>query len=216
MTTRLAALVDAIQNHDLDRIETRLRDDPALVNATTADGLSPLAIAIYWRNVAAQDALLAAGAAYPAPLAAARGDVARLAALAASDRGALAEWSADGWTPLHLAAHFGHAAACLFLLCHGADPKTRSRNGLANLPSHAAAAGNHTAVVALLLAAGTPPNERQHGGWTALHQAAQHANLEMVEMLLAAGADTHETNDEAKRAVDLVPPGEDALRDMLA
>ena len=216
MTTRLETLVAAIQNHDLDRLEAKLREDPALVNTTTADGMSPLAIAIYWRNSVAQDALLAAGAAYPAPLAAARGDVARLTALAASDPGSLAEWSPDGWTPLHLAAHFGHAAACLFLLCHGADPKTRSRNGLANLPCHAAAAGNHTAVVALLLAAGTPPHERQHGGWTALHQAAQHANREMVDMPLAAGADKSATNDEARRAVDLVPPGEDVLRALLA
>ncbi|MFN7953234.1 MAG: ankyrin repeat domain-containing protein [bacterium] len=215
MTATLDALVDAIKNRDAARLAALLGEDPGLVEAVTAEGMSPLVIAIYWRNPAAQEALLAAGAPYPAPLAAARGDAARLAALAGADPRSLAEWSADGWSPLHLAAHFGHAPACLWLLRHGADVRVRSRNGLANLPCHAAAAGNHTAVVGLLLAAGTPPNEPQHGGWTLLHQAAQHANRDMVELLLAAGADPGQTNDEAKRAADLVPSGQDVLRALL-
>lgn len=216
MNSALGELIDAIENRDETRLKRLLEAQPSLAAADPGEGMAPLVVAIYWRNDSAADALVAAGAPYPAPLAAARGDVARLTALAHRDPEALADWSADGWSALHLAAHFGHVDACLFLLRYGASPSVRSRNGLANLPVHAAAAGNHTAVVGILLAAGTGADERQHGGWTALHQAAQHGNEEMARWLLAGGADARLVNDEGKRPLDLVPAGHEALRRLLA
>lgn len=215
MNAALGELIDAIKNRDGARSSELLAAQPALASAIPTEGMAPLVVAIYWRNDSAADALVAAGAPYPAPLAAARGDVARLAGLAQRDPEALAEWSADGWSALHLAAHFGRGDACLFLLRHGAAPTVRSRNGLANLPIHAAAAGNHTPVVGILLAAGTDANERQHGGWTALHQAAQHGNEEMARWLLASGADAQLANDDGKRPLDLVPVEDAALRRLL-
>ena len=39
------------------------------------------------------------------------------------------------------------------------------------------------------VAAGADVNATQHGGYTPLHEAAQHGDVEMVELFLSAGAD---------------------------
>ena len=50
-------------------------------------------------------------------------------------------YSGDGWTPLHLAAFFGHARIIELLLAHRADVTARSRNSNGNTALHAALAG---------------------------------------------------------------------------
>jgi len=124
--------------------------------------------------------------------------------------------SPDGWTPLHLAAHYGHASLVAYLLAIGADPLARSANGLANLPVHAAAAGRHAGVIALLLAAGTPVDATQHGGYTALHAAANAGDLASLEVLLKAGADCRIKAENGQCALDFArSQGHSALIDRL-
>src|SRR5574341_693640 len=100
------------------------------------------------------------------------------------------EYREDGWTALHLAAHYGHEAIVKMLLAYGADPNARSNNDLANTPIHAAAAGGSKSLDALraLLANGADVNATQHGGYTALHAAAQNGDRAMVDLLLTRGA----------------------------
>ena len=57
-----------------------------------------------------------------------------------------------------------------------------------NMPLHAAAAGKHADIVKLLIDHGASVNARQHGGWTALHAAAQNGDVAMAAILIAAGA----------------------------
>ena len=52
----------------------------------------------------------------------------------------------DGWTPLHLAAFFGHLDAAARLLEAGASLAAVSRNSLTNTPLHAAVAGGRVEV----------------------------------------------------------------------
>jgi len=104
-------------------------------------------------------------------------------------------YSEDGWTPLHLAAHYGHLETARILLQHGADVLAVSRNAMVNYPLHAAVAGNHTGMVALLLDNGADVNKQQHGGWTPLHGAVNSGNLEMVKLLAESGADINAAND---------------------
>ncbi len=111
--------------------------------------------------------------------------------------------SPDGWTALHLAAHYGHASLAAYLLAVGADPLARSVNALENLPIHAAAAGRHAGIIALLLAAGTPVDTTQHGGYTALHAAANAGDLASLEVLLTSGADVNIKAGNGKSALDL-------------
>lgn len=81
------------------------------------------------------------------------GDLDNLRASLEKDANLLSSPSPDGWTPLHLAAHFGHSSLAAYLLAIGADPLAGSSSVLANLPIHAAAAGRHAGILALLLAA---------------------------------------------------------------
>jgi ankyrin repeat protein len=131
------------------------------------------------------------------------GDAQEIDRLLTSNRSLVGALSPDGWTPLHLAAHFGKTDAVRILLNKGALVKARSTNALQNLPIHAAAAGRHPAVIKLLIDHGSPADARQHGGWTPLHAAAQTGDLESAQALIEAGADVSARADNQQRPLDL-------------
>ncbi len=112
-------------------------------------------------------------------------------------------FSADGWTPLHLAAYFGHASIAEYLVEHGADVLARSQNAMANQPIHAAVAGKQSAMARWLIERGAEPDSKQHGGWTPLHAAAQNGDAELVAFLLAHGADKTFISDAGQTAASL-------------
>ena len=117
-------------------------------------------------------------------------DAERVHALLATDRSATDTYSADGWTPLHLAAFFGAHRAAQLLLTHGADPRRISRNSMANTPLHAALAGKHASVVKILLDGGADPR-LECQGYTPLAIAeggAFHEGATLVREALATGA----------------------------
>src|SRR5207245_6423156 len=89
----------------------------------------------------------------------------------------------EGFTPLGLAAFFGHPEAIKVLLEHGADVNLKLPSRFANTAVDAAVSGNRTEAVRILLAAGADPNPRSEGKPTAPPQAAQHGNLEVVRLL---------------------------------
>jgi ankyrin repeat protein len=111
----------------------------------------------------------------------------------------------DGWSPLHLAAHFGHYNAVELLLQNNADVHVRSENEMANTPLHAAAANknNRSEMIGLLLEHGANINEQQSGGWTVLHQAAHHNDPEMLLYYLGKGADPFIAKNDGKTPLEL-------------
>ena len=134
--------------------------------------------------------------------AAAVGDSERVRELLSVQPGAAADWSADGFTALHLAAFFGRETVAATLLERGADVSAVAKNPLRVQPLHSAAAGGHTAVARLLLEHGADPNARQEGGFVPLHAAAQAGNDELYELLLASGADQGAATDDGRTAAD--------------
>jgi uncharacterized protein len=134
--------------------------------------------------------------------AAAVGDTERVRELLSLQPDALADWSPDGFTALHLAAFFGRETVAATLLERGADVSAVARNPLRVQPLHSAAAGGHTAVARLLLEHGADPNARQEGGFVPLHAAAQARNDELYELLLASGADQDAATDDGRTAAD--------------
>lgn len=183
-------LFEAVKQGDSQRVAALLGAEPALLRERAPNGDSPLLTALYYRKPGIAALLIEHGADPSIFEAAALGDTTRLARLLDGDPASVNTYSHDGWTPLHLAAHFGQTEAARVLLTRGADASLRSTNALDNLPLHAAlAGGDNVALVTLLIESGSDVNARQHGGYTPLHEAAQNGYLGSAQRLLAAGAD---------------------------
>ena len=144
------------------------------------------------------------------------GDTDEVAALLSMDNRLTRTFDADGWSPLHLAAHYGHADVVSLLLHNNAPVDLRSANQMANTALHAALAGRRADVVPILLDAGADVNARQHGGWTALHAAAANGDRALVELLLSRGADAAIANDAGVTAAAIARDrGHGAIAELL-
>lgn len=97
-------------------------------------------------------------------------------------------------TPLSAAAT---VAMAQYLLDQGADPNH-------GCPLADAARGYRTAVARVLLRHGAEPNSLDYGGYAPLHRAVCSENVEMVELLLAHGADPGLRTRDGKSALWLV------------
>lgn len=112
-----------------------------------------------------------------------------------------------GWSPLHLAAHYGHLAVVKLLIEEGGDVNVRSRNKIGNRPLGAAVAGGQLEVVRVLLASGANVNATDVGGLTPLHLAVGEKRKDIADALIAAGAD-REAKDKNGRTPGQARPGD--------
>ncbi len=196
-------LFEAIRAGDVPAVQSILDTDPQLASATDDSGLPAIAVAIYHRKPDIAKLLEDRGAVLDVFSAAMAGRVEQVKQSLAADPASANSFSADGWTPLHLAAFFGCADCARALLDAGAKLNERSQNPMQNMPLHAAAAGRHADIVRLLLERGAWVNARQHGGWTALHATAQNGDIALAELLIAAGGDVKARADNNQSPLDL-------------
>jgi ankyrin repeat protein len=194
-----ADLVAAVKAGDVAGMEAMLARDPELA-AAHENGVSAVRIALYHRQPAALQALLAAQPPLDGLDHAALGWEDDLRRDLATDPGLVSRRSSDGFTALHYACFFGGAAAVAALLEAGADPHAVAESPPVR-PLHSAAAARDADAVRLLLEAGAEPNAAQAGGFTALHAAAHHDDEASASLLLRHGADPAVRNDEGADAV---------------
>ena len=177
----------AICEGDHATVESMVETRPDLASGQTDEGLPWALGAVYRGHPAIADLLLRHGAELDPFTAAALGRTDQLEVLI--DRGEVAPGarSPDGWTPLHLAAFFGHRDTAAMLLDRGADLAARSTNDLENTPLHAALAGGRGPVAELLVERGADVNAAA-AGLRPLDIAVGREDREMVEYLTRHGA----------------------------
>jgi ankyrin repeat protein len=196
------AFIDAIKAGEFDRVKAMVSDDPALIDARGRTGESAILTAVYHRQKEIVNLLVSRGAAMTLFEASAAGELERVERLL-EDRASINACSGDGWTPLHLAAFFGHARVVELLLAHHADVTARSHNANGNTPLHAALAGNHKMVAGLLIGAGCDVNASDAAGWRPLHLAAANNNIDAIKSLITQGADVNAANNDGKTPLTL-------------
>ncbi|KAJ8791301.1 hypothetical protein J1605_004348 [Eschrichtius robustus] len=86
-----------------------------------------------------------------------------------------------GYTPLHVASHYGNIKLVKFLLQHQADVNAKTKLGYS--PLHQAAQQGHTDIVTLLLKNGASPNEVSSNGTTPLAIAKRLGYISVTDVL---------------------------------
>jgi ankyrin repeat protein len=185
--------LQAAKDGDVETLRRLTSAEPAVITSVADSGETALMAALYRKQQAAVEWLVASGAPLDIFAAAALGRLDHLESLGAT---AVSTYSYDGWTPLHLAAFFGQREAAEWLVRAGADLNAVSRNALRNTPLHAAVAGGHVAVSLMLIEASADVNVRDAGGHTPFHIAAEAGYVPVAKALLARGADAHVVDSE--------------------
>jgi ankyrin repeat protein len=191
-------LFKAIQGDDVATVEALLGSDPALLDARSPEGLRPVTAATYSGATATLQALIDHGAELDIFDAAALGATDRLHDLLHRQPELAHTYSDDGWTPLHLAGHFGRTDSARVLLEHGADLGALSHNRNGNTALHAALAGRQEDTTKLLIERGADVTVTDAAGYTPLHLAAYEGNVALVGLLLDAGADPQARTADGK------------------
>jgi ankyrin repeat protein len=173
--------------------------------------VSPILEALYSGDSDKIDELVAGSPQLDVFEAAALGRTDRVRELLEEDSARANGWSPDGFTPLHLAAFFGHAETVALLLERGADAETVSRHEFVKVtPLHSAVAqegAEDVGTVNVLLERGAPVDAAVEGGHTPLHSAAANGNVPIVEALLSHGADPQASRNDGKTPLDLARQG---------
>ena len=201
-----------ITNGELSELQKLVAADKALAGSRNADGVSALMIAAYYRKTDMVRYLRGEVVDLDIFEAAALGEE-QLLRQSLRDKQLLDARSADGFTPLHLAAFFNQPDCVQILLEQGAQVNAIAANPSRVQPLHSAVACRSVEIVRLLLDHDAAVNARQHGGWTALQAAAKHGCMELVELLLQHGADPDQPADDGQTAKTM--SANDEIRDRL-
>ena len=158
---------ESVKGGDLPAVRARIAEDPSLLNQKNESGQTAYLLACYYRKPDVAGYLFSLNPELDVFTACVAGQSASVLKSINEDPALLESHSSDGWTPLHLAAFFGHKELAEAILERGAQVDARSTNAMQNTPLHAATAGRQVELMKLLLEHGANPDATQEGGWTA-------------------------------------------------
>ncbi|MEO7157946.1 MAG: ankyrin repeat domain-containing protein [Vicinamibacterales bacterium] len=197
------AFFDAIKAGRLDEVKSLAGADPLLLRARDSNGSSAILFAIYNGRKDVAEVLIAPGAPLDLFEASALNRVERIEEILRAEPQRVSEYAPDGFTPVALAAFFGHADVVRTLIAAGADVRAPARNAFKVQALHAAVAGRNLEIVMAVLEAGADPNAQQQAGFRPIDEAGSHANRALAELLIAHGADPRLRADSGKNAIEL-------------
>ena len=212
-------LMKALQAGDIQAFEGLIDAEPDLANAKNAQGVSILAMCAYYGRQPFVDLLLRKGAqagffealilGKEEPVKQSLGQHAELANTC----------SPDGFTPLCLAAFFGHKDLAEVLLSAGADINRASVNPMKVRPLHSAVASPNEArvldLVKFLVEHGADVNLTQESGWRPLHESVSRGHQSVVQYLLDHQADPNATGTDGRRPINMVPKDNPGIGEIL-
>ena len=196
-------LEEYIKTGNTSSLKELLEKEPALAKSRTSHQVSPLMLSCYFRQPQVTKMLLSYLQEISFFEAVAVGKFDIVAHMLYSDINIVNQVSEDGFTPLGLAAFFGHEEITRYLLLKGADPNSHSQNGFQVYPIHSATTANHSMIVKMLLEGGADVNVKQMSGVTPLHSAAHNGNIELLILLLEAGAEVKARMDDGRTPADM-------------
>ena len=199
----LDLLEEYIETGDGYALTDLLEAYPDLAVKQTSSKVSPLMLACYYKKPELASILLKYIQEISIFEACAFGKFDSVAHLIYLNPLLVASFSDDGFTPLGLAAYFGHEDITRYLLLKEADPNVASNNGFSVYPLHSAVASDHTMIAKMLIEGGARVNVVQSSGITPLHSAAQNGNIELLIVLLEAGAQVSSRMEGGKTPADL-------------
>lgn len=197
------ALFQSIERGEREQVERLVAAQPELASARNDAGVSATLFSLYYREPEIATLLVDAGAEMTVFEAAALGRPDTLSPLLAMDPAQANAVSADGFTPLGLAAFFGQPAAAQILLDGGADPNTASANAMRVAPLHSAVAAQRLDIAEMLLKHCAQVNATQADDFTPLHEAAENGQVAMIALLLAYGADLSARKSDGQTPLDV-------------
>lgn len=115
-------------------------------------------------------------------------------------------WSAEEEASLVRACETGDLAAVVHMLGRGANPHTRSPNGLPLI--HLASNGGHTEIVKFLINLGAEVNSGDSASFIPLHYASYHGKYDTVVLLIEAGSEVDALGANGSSALHLASAGD--------
>jgi ankyrin repeat protein len=196
-------MIEAIKAGDADKVRDLIETDIFLADAKNEEGISALLVAIYHGEDEIAEIILDSGPTLSVHEAAAAGVKERVQELIGGDHDLVSGYSADGWTPLHLAVFFNRNDIAELLIAEGADIDAVSKNGMAVTPLHSALANRNGRIAMILIGKGADVNARSGAGYMPLHYTAANNMETIAEVLLERGVDTAAREAEGRTPYEL-------------
>jgi ankyrin repeat protein len=188
--------LDSIRKGNAARVSELLKQNPALIKATTKNGTTAVLLALITGHDEIAESLVATGIELNIFEAAAVGRLDRVQELLNKSPELIKAYSPDGWTALHLS--LDHLDVVDLLLDRGADVNAVTKNAFSATPLQGAAMFQTIDLAKVLIKHGANVNCRAAAGVTPLHEVSKNGQIEFAKLLLDNGANINAKDDKGK------------------